>query len=51
MSEAEEKITLTGSQKAVLMLLSMEEATAVPVLSELSPEEVVHLREAAEGLR
>jgi len=54
MTEAEttsEPIDLTGSQKAVLMLLSMEEATAVPVLSELSPEEVSVLREAAEGLR
>ena len=60
MSEAEEETqgapspdtaALSGSQKAVLMLLSMEEATAVPVLSELSPEEVKTLREAAEGLR
>jgi flagellar motor switch protein FliG len=43
--------TLTGPQKAVLMLLSMEEATAVPVLAELSPEEVATLRNAATSLR
>lgn len=42
---------LTGAQKAVLLLLSMEEATAVPVLSELTPEEVVSLRKAAVNLR
>lgn len=49
-AEEPELTPLTGSQKAVLMLLSMEEKTAVPVLSELSASEVIHLREAAEGL-
>ncbi len=49
--KADQNEPLTGPQKAVLMLLSMEEGTAVPVLSELSPEEVGRLREAAEGLR
>lgn len=43
--------SLTGPQKAVLMLLSMEESTAVPVLSELSPEEVAALRTAAKDLK
>ncbi len=42
---------LSGPQKAVLMILSMEESTAVPVLSELTPEEVRELRDAAVGLR
>ncbi|OQX69238.1 MAG: flagellar motor switch protein FliG [Sorangiineae bacterium NIC37A_2] len=42
---------LTGPQKAVLMLLSMEEATAVPVLAEMSSEEVQRLRTAATNLR
>lgn len=44
-------IPLTGPQKAVLMLLSMEEATAVPVLAEMSPDEVQRLRTAATHLR
>ncbi len=51
MAEGVELENLTGPQKAVLMILSMEEATAVPVLGELSPEEVRQLRDAAEGLR
>jgi flagellar motor switch protein FliG len=42
---------LTGPEKAVLMLLSMEEATAVPVLAELSPEEIGRLRTAAANLK
>jgi len=42
---------LTGPQKAVLMLLSMEESTAVPVLSEMTSEEVGELRKAANTLR
>ena len=51
MPENQELPTLSGPQKAVLMLLSMEEATAVPVLSELTSAEVSKMREAAEGLR
>ncbi len=42
---------LSGPQKAVLMLLSMDEAAATPILAELDPEEVKRLREAAAGLR
>lgn len=41
---------LNGAQKAVLMLLSMDEAAATPILAELDPEEVKRLREAATGL-
>lgn len=39
--------TLTGPEKAVLLLLSLEESAATPIVSELSPEQVVCLREAA----
>lgn len=42
---------LSGPQKAVLMLLSMDEAAATPILAELDAEEVKRLREAAAGLR
>ncbi len=42
---------LSGAQKAVLMLLSMDEAAATPILSELDPEDVKRLREAAANLR
>jgi flagellar motor switch protein FliG len=42
---------LSGPQKAVLMLLSMEEGTATPILAELDAEEVKRLREAASELR
>lgn len=41
---------LNGAQKAVLMLLSMDEAAATPILAELGPDEVKRLREAASGL-
>src|ERR1041384_5609148 len=41
---------LNGAQKAVLMLLSMDEAAATPILAELDPDEVKRLREAAAGL-
>ena len=42
---------LSGPQKAVLMLLSMDEAAATPILAELDADEVKRLREAAAGLR
>lgn len=42
---------LSGPQKAVLMLLSLDEASATPILAELDAEEVKRLREAASGLR
>lgn len=47
----ENSVPLSGPEKAVLMLLSMEEATAVPVLAELTPEEVARLRGAASKLK
>lgn len=47
----EPNLALTGPEKAVLMLLSMEEATAVPVLAELTPEEVARLRAAATSIK
>ncbi|MES1189393.1 MAG: flagellar motor switch protein FliG [Myxococcales bacterium] len=42
---------LTGPQKAVLMLLSLDEATAGPILAEMDAEDVKKLRDAAAGLR
>ena len=42
---------LSGPQKAVLMLLSMDEAAATPILAELDADEVKRLCEAAAGLR
>lgn len=41
---------LNGAQKAVLMLLSMDEAAATPILAELGADEVKRLREAAASL-
>ena len=42
---------LSGPQKAVLMLLSLDEATATPILAEMDAEDVKKLRDAAAGLR
>lgn len=42
---------LSGPEKAVLMLLSLDEATATPILSELEPADVRKLREAASNMR
>jgi flagellar motor switch protein FliG len=42
---------LTGPEKAVLLLLSLDEATATPILSELDPEDVRKLREVASLMR
>ncbi len=44
-------VPLSGPEKAVLMLLSMEESTAVPVLAELTPDEVTRLRAAATSIK
>ena len=44
-------LALTGPQKAVLMLLSLDEATAGPILAEMDAEVVKKLRDAASGLR
>jgi flagellar motor switch protein FliG len=42
---------LTGPQKAVLMLLSLDEAAATPILAEMDAEDVKRLRDAAADLR
>ncbi|MEP7053444.1 MAG: flagellar motor switch protein FliG [Pseudomonadota bacterium] len=42
---------LSGPEKAVLMLLSLDEATATPILGELDPSDVRKLREAASNMR
>ena len=42
---------LSGPEKAVLMLLSLDEATATPILGELDPADVRKLREAASNMR
>jgi flagellar motor switch protein FliG len=42
---------LTGPEKAVLMLLSMDETAATPILSELDPADVRKLREVAGLMR
>lgn len=46
-----QSLALTGPQKAVLMLLSLDEATAGPILAEMDAEDVKKLRDAAAGLR
>ncbi|MEO6601750.1 MAG: flagellar motor switch protein FliG [Polyangiaceae bacterium] len=42
---------LSGPEKAVLMLLSLDEATATPILSEMDASDVRKLREAASNMR
>jgi len=42
---------LSGPEKAVLMLLSLDEATATPILSEMDAGDVRKLREAASAMR
>jgi flagellar motor switch protein FliG len=42
---------LTGPEKAVLMLLSLDEAAATPILAELSDDDVRKLREVASMMR
>ncbi len=42
---------LTGPEKAVLMLLSLDEAAATPILAELEEDDVRRLREAAGKMR
>lgn len=38
---------LSGAEKAVLLLLSLEESAAAPIVGELAPEHIRRLREAA----
>lgn len=42
---------LTGPEKAVLMLLSLDESVAAPVLAELEPADIRKLREVATMMR
>lgn len=42
---------LTGPEKAVLMLLSLDEATAAPIVAELDPGDLRRLREVAALMR
>jgi flagellar motor switch protein FliG len=46
-----EVMELSGPEKAVLMLLSLDEATATPILSEMDASDVRKLREAASNMR
>ena len=48
---SEQVMELTGPEKAVLMLLSLDEATATPILGELDAADVRKLREAASNMR
>lgn len=48
---AEKPTQLTGPEKAVLLLLSLDEATAAPIMSELDPNDVRKLREVAAMMR
>jgi flagellar motor switch protein FliG len=45
------KPELSGPEKAVLLLLSLDERAAAPIVSELSPEHVKRLRETAAQMR
>src|SRR5450432_1964707 len=45
------QMELSGPEKAVLMLLSLDEATATPILSEMDAADVRKLREAASNMR
>jgi len=40
-------MTLNGPEKAVLMLLSLDEAVATPIIADLDPTELRKLREVA----
>jgi len=42
---------LTGAEKAVLLLLSLEESAAAPIVGELTPEHIKLLRETAGKMR
>jgi len=44
-------MTLTGPEKAVLLLLSLDEAAAAPIVAELEATELKKLREAAAMMR
>jgi flagellar motor switch protein FliG len=42
---------LSGAEKAVLLLLSLDEAAAAPIVGELAPEHIKRLRETAAQMR
>src|SRR5690606_30177608 len=42
---------LTGPEKAVLLLLSLEEGAAAPIVAELEPSDVQQLRRVAQDMR
>ena len=42
---------LTGAEKAVVMLLSLDESVAAPIIAELEPEELRKLQQVAEKMR
>lgn len=44
-------VTLSGPEKAVLLLLSLEESAASPIVSELDPADIKKLREVASNMR
>jgi flagellar motor switch protein FliG len=48
---AEKTTQLTGPEKAVLLLLSLDEGAAAPIMSELEPNDVRKLREVASLMR
>jgi flagellar motor switch protein FliG len=48
---AEKQTQLTGPEKAVLLLLSLDEGAAAPIMSELEPNDVRKLREVAALMR
>jgi flagellar motor switch protein FliG len=47
----DKSMQLTGPEKAVLLLLSLDESTAAPIMSELDPADVRKLREVAAMMR
>src|SRR5690349_20070817 len=51
MSMADKPMQLTGPEKAVLLLLSLDESAAAPIMSELEPNDVRKLREVAALMR
>ena len=44
-------MSLSGPEKAVLLLLSLDEAAAAPIVAELDDADVRKLREAAAAMR
>lgn len=52
MAEArDQSVTLSGPEKAALLLLSLDEAAAAPIVAEMEPADIKRLREVAGNLR